>query len=217
MLDLSLFRNRTFGGANAAMLFVGLAMFGTFFYVSLYMQNVLGYSPVEAGASFLPMTILIILIAPRAGALTDRVGSRWLVGGGMTLLAVMLFYYTQLGANESFWALLPGLLLGGVGMGMTMTPVTAAAMSAVAVDKAGVGSAVLNSARQVGGSLGIAVMGAIVASARSAELPAPASTTRCASARCSASPARSSRSRAIRKIEHPASSRARAPARVEAA
>jgi MFS family permease len=128
------------------------------------MQNVLGYSPVEAGASFLPMTILIILIAPRAGALTDRVGSRWLVGGGMTLLSGMLFYYTQLGANESFWALLPGLLLGGLGMGMTMTPVTAAAMSAVAVDKAGIGSAVLNSARQVGGSLGIAVMGAIVAS-----------------------------------------------------
>jgi len=163
MLDLSLFRNRTFGGANAAMLFVGLAMFGTFFYVSLYMQNVLGYTPVQAGASFLPMTILIILIAPRAGAITDRVGSRWLVGTGMTLLAVMLFYYTQLGANESFWALLPGLLTGGFGMGLTMTPVTAAAMSAVSVDKAGVGSAVLNSARQVGGSLGIAVMGAIVA------------------------------------------------------
>jgi MFS family permease len=131
------------------------------------MQNVLGYSPVEAGASFLPMTILIILIAPRAGALTDRVGSRWLVGTGMTLLSLMLFYYTQLGANESFWAILPGLLLGGFGMGLTMTPVTAAAMSAVAVDKAGVGSAVLNSARQVGGSLGIAVMGAIVASSSS--------------------------------------------------
>jgi EmrB/QacA subfamily drug resistance transporter len=163
MLDLSLFRNRTFGGANAAMLFVGLAMFGTFFYVSLYMQNVLKYSPVQAGASFLPMTVLVILIAPRAGALTDRVGSRWLVGTGMTLLAVMLFYYTQLGAHESFWRLLPGLLIGGIGMGMTMTPVTAAAMSAVSVDKAGVGSAVLNSARQVGGSLGIAVMGSIVA------------------------------------------------------
>ncbi|HEX7526633.1 MAG TPA: MFS transporter [Gaiellaceae bacterium] len=165
MLDLSLFRNRTFSGANASMLFVGLAMFGTFFYVSLYMQNVLQYSPVEAGASFLPMTLLIILIAPRAGALTDRVGSRWLVGGGMTLLAGMLFYYSQLGANESFWKILPGLLIGGAGMGMTMTPVTAAAMSAVAVDKAGVGSAVLNSARQVGGSLGIAIMGSIVAGA----------------------------------------------------
>ena len=162
MLDLSLFKNRTFSGANGSMLFVGLAMFGTFFYVSLYMQNVLGYSPVQAGASFLPTTVLIILIAPRAGALTDKVGSRWLVGGGMTLLAGMLFYYTQLGAHESFWALLPGLLLGGAGMGLTMTPTTAAAMSAVAVDKAGVGSAVLNSARQVGGSLGIAIMGSIV-------------------------------------------------------
>jgi EmrB/QacA subfamily drug resistance transporter len=164
MLDLSLFRNRTFAGANTAMLFVGLAMFGTFFYVSLYMQNVLGYSPVQAGASFLPMTCLIILIAPRAGKLSDHYGSRWLVGGGMGLLAVMLLYYSTLGAHESFWAVLPGLLLGGFGMGLTMTPVTAAAMSAVAVDKAGVGSAVLNSSRQVGGSLGIAVMGAIVAS-----------------------------------------------------
>jgi EmrB/QacA subfamily drug resistance transporter len=163
MLDLALFKNRTFSGANGSMLFVGLAMFGTFFYVSLYMQNVLHYTPVQTGASFLPMTLLIIAIAPRAGALTDKVGSRWLVGFGMTLLAVMLFYYSQLGANESFWAILPGLLIGGVGMGATMTPVTAAAMSAVAVDKAGVGSAVLNSARQVGGSLGIAVMGAIVA------------------------------------------------------
>jgi EmrB/QacA subfamily drug resistance transporter len=172
MLDLSLFRNRTFSGANTAMLFVGLAMFGTFFYVSLYMQNVLGYSPVQAGASFLPMTVLIILIAPNAGRLTDRVGSRWFVGGGMTLLSIMLLYYTFLGANVSFWRLLPGLLIGGLGMGLTMTPVTAAAMSSVSVDKAGVGSAVLNSMRQVGGSLGIAVMGAIVASTTATSLRA---------------------------------------------
>jgi EmrB/QacA subfamily drug resistance transporter len=173
MLDLSLFRNRTFSGANTAMLFVGLAMFGTFFYLSLYMQNVLHYSPVETGASFLPLTCLVILIAPRAGKLSDRFGSRWLVGGGMTLLAAMLLYYSTLGARESFWVILPGLLIGGIGMGSTMTPVTAAAMSAVPVDKAGVGSAVLNSGRQVGGSLGIAVMGAIVAAgAGAAHTPA---------------------------------------------
>src|SRR4051794_26036771 len=79
MLDLALFRNRTFTGANTAMLFVGLAMFGTFFYVSLYMQNVLDYSPVEAGASFLPMTVLVILVAPNTGRLSDRFGSRWFV------------------------------------------------------------------------------------------------------------------------------------------
>ena len=65
-------------------------MFGTFFYVSLYMQNVLGYSPTQAGASFLPMTVLIILVAPQAGRLSDRFGSRWLVGGGMMLLSIML-------------------------------------------------------------------------------------------------------------------------------
>jgi EmrB/QacA subfamily drug resistance transporter len=172
MLDLSLFRNRTFSGANTAMLFVGLAMFGTFFYVSLYMQQVLRYSPVEAGASFLPMTLLIIVIAPRAGKLSDKFGSRWLVGGGMALLAVMLLYYSTLGLSESFWALVPGLIIGGIGMGVTMTPTTAAAMSSVPVDKAGVGSAVLNSMRQVGGSLGIAVMGAIVASTTATSLKA---------------------------------------------
>jgi MFS family permease len=118
---------------------------------------------VQTGASFLPMTILIILLAPLAGKLADRFGSRWLVGVGMALLSVMLFYYTQLGVGESFLVILPALLIGGLGMSLTMTPTTAAAMSAVAVDKAGVGSAVLNSARQVGGSLGIAVMGSIVA------------------------------------------------------
>ena len=172
MLDLSLFRNRTFTGANVAMLFVGLAMFGTFFYVSLYMQKVLLYSPVEAGASFLPMTMLVILVSPNAGRLADRFGSRWLVGAGMSLLTVMLLYYTQLGVHESFFVLLPALLIGGLGMSLTMTPTTAAAMSAVAVDKAGIGSAVLNSARQVGGSLGIAVMGSIVAAGISSSLAA---------------------------------------------
>src|SRR5581483_534064 len=172
MLDLSLFRNRTFSGANTAMLFVGLAMFGVFFYVSLYIQQVLGWSPVQAGASFLPTTILVMLVAPNAGRLSDRFGSRWFVGGGMALLAIQLLYYSTLGAHATFWNLLPALILGGFGMGITMTPVTAAAMSSVPVDKAGVGSAVLNSMRQVGGSLGIAVMGAIVASATTASLKA---------------------------------------------
>ena len=133
MLDLSLFRNRTFGGANAVMLLVGLAMFGTFFYVSLYMQNVLAYSPVEAGASFLPMTILIILIAPQAGA-PDRPRRLALARRRRHDAArADAPLYSQLGADESFWALLPGdAARRRSGMAMTMTPVTAAAMSAVA-------------------------------------------------------------------------------------
>src|SRR5262249_7884269 len=163
MLDVSLFRNVGFTGANTVMLLVGLAMFGVFFYVSLYVQQVLGYSPIQAGASFLPWTVLIILLAPQAGRLSDKIGPRPLVVSGMVVLAASLFWFSHLGAQESFWSLLPGMLLGGVGMSLAMAPTTAAAMSSVPPDKAGVGSAVLNSARQVGGSLGIAIMGAIVA------------------------------------------------------
>jgi EmrB/QacA subfamily drug resistance transporter len=163
MLDLSLFKNPTFAGANAAMLLVGLAMFGIFFFNSLFLQNILGYGAIKTGASFLPMTVLIILVAPVAGRLSDRIGARWLMGAGMTLLAVSLTLFGTLDEQSSFLNLLPGLLVGGVGMAITMAPTTAAAMGSVPVDKAGVGSAVINSMRQVGGSLGIAIMGALVA------------------------------------------------------
>ncbi len=162
MMDLSLFRQGTFAGANIVALLVSLAMFGVFFFVSLYMQNILGYSAVEAGATFLPMTLLIILVAPIAGKASDRFGSRWLMTVGMTLTGVSLLSYAQLEAGSSFWNVLPGLLTGGVGMAMAMSPMTAAALGAVPVDKAGVGSGILNTFRQVGGALGIAIMGAIL-------------------------------------------------------
>ena len=169
MLDLSLFRNPTFAGANTVMMLVGLAMFGVFLFVTLFMQNVLQYSPTQAGAAFLPMTILIVLLAPIAGKLSDRIGSRWLVSTGMALVSLSLLLDTRFDAGSNFWDLLPPLLIGGAGMGLAMTPTTAAAMGSVPVDKAGVGSAVLNSMRQVGGSLGIAILGAIVASYITAE------------------------------------------------
>ena len=170
MLDVSLFRNVGFAGANTVMLFVGLAMFGVFFYVSLYVQQILGYSPTQAGASFLPWTLLIILLAPQAGRLSDRFGPRPFVAGGMVVLTGSLVLFARMGPHESFWGLLPAMILGGVGMSAAMAPTTAAAMSSVRPDKAGVGSAVLNSMRQVGGSLGIAVMGAVVASGISSSL-----------------------------------------------
>ena len=163
MLDLSLFRSGTYTGANVAMLLVALSMFGVFFFVSLYMQNVLGYSAVQAGAAFLPMTLIIIVVAPIAGKASDRFGSRWLMTIGMLLLGLQLLYLSQLGPDATFWNLLPGFVVGGLGMSMTMTPTAAAATRAVPVHKAGVGAAVLNAMRQVGGSVGIALMGAIVA------------------------------------------------------
>jgi EmrB/QacA subfamily drug resistance transporter len=173
MLDLSLFRNPTFAGANLVMLLVALAMFGVFFFISIYMQNVLGYSATQAGAAFLPMTILIVIVAPLAGKFSDRVGSRWLMGVGMTLVSASLLIFSRLGIDSGYWDIVPGLIVGGLGMALTMTPTTAAAMGSVAVDKAGVGSAVLNSMRQVGGALGIAVMGAIVAGYVSAPVTSP--------------------------------------------
>jgi EmrB/QacA subfamily drug resistance transporter len=163
MLDLTLFRNRTYVGANVVVLLVALAMFGVFFFVSLYMQNVLGYSAVQAGAAFLPMTILIILVAPIAGRVSDRFGSRGLITAGMLLVSAQLLYFSRLTEDSTYWVLLPGLVFGGVGMALTMTPGVAAATRAVPVAKAGVGAAVLNAFRQVGGSIGIALMGAIVA------------------------------------------------------
>src|ERR687898_178494 len=170
MLDLSLFRSGTYTGANVAMLLVALAMFGVFFFLSLYMQNVLGYSAVEAGAAFLPMTILIILVAPIAGKTSDKYGSRWLMTGGMVLLGIQLLYFSQLGTEADFWNLLPGFVVGGLGMALAMTPTAVAATRAVPVHKSGVGAAVLNAARQVGGSIGVALMGAIVA-AEASEKP----------------------------------------------
>ena len=170
MLDLALFRDRIFAGANTVMLLNALAMFGVFFYVSLYMQQVLGFSPVKAGLMFLPMTLLIIMVAPRAGHLADRTGARLLVGVGQLLVAGALLLFARLTAQSSAWALVPPMMISGAGMAMTMTPATAAAMGSVRPDKMGVGSAVLNSARQVGGSIGIALMGAVVAARSSASL-----------------------------------------------
>jgi EmrB/QacA subfamily drug resistance transporter len=165
MLDLSLFRDSTFAGANIVMLLVGVAMFGIFFFNSLFIQNILGYSAIQTGATFLPMTVLVIVIGPIAGKLSDQVGSRWLMAAGMLLLTASLTSFAQLDRASSFWDILPGLLLGGLGMSLAMVPTTSAAMGSVPVEKSGVGSAVINSMRQIGGSLGIAVMGAVVATA----------------------------------------------------
>ena len=138
MLDLTLFRSGTYAGANVAMLLVALAMFGVFFFVSLYMQNVLGYSAVQAGAAFLPMTVLIILVAPIAGKASDRFGSRWLMTIGMVLLGVQLLYFSQLERRRrASGTCCPASSLGGFGMAMTMTPTAAAATRAVPVRQGG--------------------------------------------------------------------------------
>ncbi|MHB8642755.1 MAG: MFS transporter [Gaiellaceae bacterium] len=173
MLDLSLFKNSTFASANVVMFLIGLAMFGTFFFVSLLLQNVLAYSPVKAGATFLPMTVLIILVAPFAGRFSDKLGARALMVPGLALVTLSLALFSLLNEYSSFWAILPALVAGGFGMALAMAPTTSAAMASVPRDKAGVGSAVITSMRQVGGSVGIAVLGAIVATRTSFTHPEP--------------------------------------------
>src|SRR3954452_19482003 len=163
MLDLSLFRNGTFTGANIVAILVTLAMFGIFVFFPIYMQTFRGWSPIQAGAALLPWTLMVVIFAPIAGKLSDRVGSRWLMSGGMTFVAVCCLLLSTVTLHSSFWHMLPAFILGGLGMSFVMTPMSAAAMGAAPVDKAGVASGVLNTFRQVGVALGIAITGAIVA------------------------------------------------------
>src|SRR5262249_62373124 len=107
--------------------------------------------------------VRITVARPAAGKLSDRNGPRWLMGGGMALLSASLLLFGTLGVDSTWWDIVPGLVVGGLGMAITMAPTTAAAMASVPVDQAGVGSAVINSMRQVGGSLGIAIMGTLLA------------------------------------------------------
>ena len=163
MLDLRLFRSGTFAGANLVAILVTLAMFGIFFFFPIYMQDIRRWSPIEAGASLLPWTLLVVVCAPIAGRLSDRIGSRWLMAGGMTVVAACCLVLSTITVDSTFWNMLPGFVLGGLGMAFTMTPMSAAAMGAVPVEKAGVASGVLNTFRQVGAALGIAIMGAVLA------------------------------------------------------
>ncbi len=161
MLDMSFFRNRTFNAGNVIAFLVTFSMFATFFFITLYMQNVEQLSPLQTGVRFLPMTVLIIATAPIAGKLSDRYGSRWLLTGGMTLIAASLFLESRITDTSGYLTLLPAFLVGGVGMGMTMSPMTAAVMSSVDRTKAGAASGVLSMTRMIGGVFGVASLTAI--------------------------------------------------------
>src|SRR5437016_9135880 len=114
MLDLTLFKSGTFTGANIVAILVTLAMFGIFVFFPIYMQTFLGWSPIQAGAALLPWTLMIVILAPVAGKLSDRVGSRWLMAGGMTTVALCCLELSTVSLNSSFWHMLPGFLLGGI-------------------------------------------------------------------------------------------------------
>ncbi len=161
MVDFTFFRSRTFLGANTVAFIVTFSMLAMFFFLALYMQNILGYSPVQAGLRFLPATLMIVLVAPLAGRLADRVGPRPPMVVGLTLAAIALFLQTRIDVHTGYGLLLPSFMIMGLGMALTMSPMSTAAMNAVSEDKAGVASGILSMSRMVGGTFGVAAIGAL--------------------------------------------------------
>jgi EmrB/QacA subfamily drug resistance transporter len=167
MVDFSFFGSRTFLGTNIVAFIVSFSMLAMFFFLTLYMQNVLDYSPLEAGVRFLPTTLMVIVVAPIAGRLTDSIGPRPLITGGLTLVAVSQLWQSFLTPTSGFDFLLPGFVLMGIGIALVMSPMSTAAMNAVDQTKAGVASGILSMSRMVGGTLGVAVLGTFIGQAAS--------------------------------------------------
>src|ERR1700722_10921638 len=162
MVDFNFFRSRTFLGTNVVAFIISFAMLAQFFFLALYMQNILHYSPLQTGVRFLPATAVIIVMGPLAGRLTDRIGAKIPMVLGLLTVALALFIQSRLTIHSGYGLLLPGFILMGLGMGLTMSPMSTAAMNAVDRTKAGVASGVLSMSRMVGGTFGVAVMGALV-------------------------------------------------------
>src|SRR6266516_2923371 len=166
MLPLSFFRIPTFAASNVVAAAVFFALFGFTFFLSLYLQNVRGFSPVGAGVRLFPFTVMILLIAPVAGRLSDRFGSRWFMTFGTLILGAGLALVLRTQPDSSYLTvILPSMIVMGAGMATTMSPMTAAVMASVPVQRAGVASAATNTSRELGGVFGIALLGAVVTSA----------------------------------------------------
>ena len=164
LIRLGIFRMRSLSGANAVMLLVAAGMFAVFFFASLYVQDVLGFSPLRAGFAFLPMTGMIVIGAGVSQALIRRVGVREVAMVGMAMAAAGMLLLSLLPVNGSYAInLLPGLLVMSLGMGLTFVPVTLMATTNVEARDAGVASGLLNTAQQIGGALGLAVLSTLAA------------------------------------------------------
>jgi EmrB/QacA subfamily drug resistance transporter len=167
MLPLSFFKSRAFTVSNIVVALVGVALFGSLFWITFYLQNVKGYSALEAGVRSMPLTLMILIVAPQAGRFARVFGPRVMMTFGMTLATIGMLGLAQLGVHSSYNHLWPFFSLIGIGMASTMPAVTGTAMGAVDPSRSGIASGVVNAMRQIGGALGIAVLGAVAAQASS--------------------------------------------------
>ncbi len=164
MLDLKLFRDRRFSVASAGMTMTFFAMFGTFFLMAQYLQLVLDYSPLESGLVQLPFAFIIMTVAPRVPTAVARFGAARVVPVGLGFVATGLTLFSAVGVGSSLVALYAAVLPLAFGMAITMTPLTTLIMSSVPLGRAGVGSAMNDTTRELGGALGVAVLGSVVTS-----------------------------------------------------
>ena len=180
MLQMSFFRNPRFSAASASITLVFFAMFGTVFLIAQYLQFVLGYTPFQAGLRVMPVATLIIA-APLSARLTEKFGSKIVVTAGLLIVATALAVLAGVDVADGYGRVALAISIMGLGMGTTMAPATESIMGSLPLAKAGVGSAMNDTTRQVGGALGVAVLGSVLASTYSAAmtpvvagLPAPA-------------------------------------------
>jgi EmrB/QacA subfamily drug resistance transporter len=162
LVPFSIFSNRTLTGANVVGILTGASLFSMFFFISLYMQNVLGYSAIKAGLSYLPLAVSIILAAGIASALSTKVGFKPILALGMALVSGGLLWFSQISPDGTFLGdVLGPSLLAAVGLGFSFVPQTIAAMSGVVDREAGLASGLINTSQQVGGALGLAILSSV--------------------------------------------------------
>jgi len=164
MLDLGFLKNPRFSAASQGITMLFFALFGVIFLLTQYFQFVLGYSPLQAGARLLPLALTLMVVAPLSARIVEIAGTKLVVGTGLLITALSLVLSVQFevatGYANVFWR----LMLVGVGMGLTMAPATESIMGSLPLARAGVGSAMNDTTRQVGGALGVAVIGSVLSS-----------------------------------------------------
>jgi EmrB/QacA subfamily drug resistance transporter len=170
MVQISLFRSRVFSGGTVVMMMWAFGVFGIYFFTSLYLQSILGFSPVKAGLAFLPMALVLAVFATISEQVAARISAHRTVALGLAIMAGGLYLFARQGLHASYAGLMPGFLLFGAGAGLMNVPLTNAVLESVPADRSGVASALINASREVAGLLGITVIGAVLSSREGAAL-----------------------------------------------